>query len=82
MLGFLSPRKGVPLLIPEYSGIYKGQRVPERPKTAHRKPLVKCFLTIIIIFWIWTTFKVFTVLLLFYVLVFLASTDLSSPTRG
>ena len=32
------------LLIPEYSGINKGQRVPERSKTAHRKPLVKCFL--------------------------------------
>ena len=40
------PRKGVPLLlIPEYSGINKGQRVPDRSKTAHRKPLVKCFLT-------------------------------------
>ena len=46
MPGFLSPRKGVPLLlIPEYSGIYKGQRVPDWSKTAHRKPLVKCFLT-------------------------------------
>ena len=46
MPGFLSPRKGVPLpLIPEYSGINKGQRVPDRSKTAHRKPLVKCFLT-------------------------------------
>ena len=43
---FLSPGKGVPLLlIPEYSGINKGQRVPDRSKTAHRKPLVKCFLT-------------------------------------
>ena len=40
------PRKGVPLLlITEYSGINKGQRVSERSKTAHRKPLVKCFLT-------------------------------------
>ena len=40
------PQKGVPLLlIPEYSGINKGQRVPDRSKTAHRKPLVKCFLT-------------------------------------
>ena len=47
MPGTLSPRKGVPLLlIPEYSGINKGQRVPDRSKTAHRKPLVKCFLTI------------------------------------
>ena len=43
MPGFLNP--GVPLLlIPEYSGINKGQRVPERSKTAHRKPFVKCFL--------------------------------------
>ena len=42
-----APGKGVPLLlIPEYSGINKGQRVPERSKTAHRKPLVKCFLTL------------------------------------
>ena len=46
MPGFLSPGKGVPLLlIPEYSGINKGQRVPGRSKTAHWKPLVKCFLT-------------------------------------
>ena len=46
MPGFLSPRKGVPLLlIPEYSGINKGQTVPNRSKTAHRKPLVKRFLT-------------------------------------
>ena len=45
MPGFLSPGKGVPLLlIPEYSGINKGQRVPDRSKTAHRKPFVKCFL--------------------------------------
>ena len=45
MPGFLSPRKGVPvLLIPKYSGINKGQRVPDRSKTAHRKSLVKCFL--------------------------------------
>ena len=30
MPGFLSPRKGVPLvLIPEYSGINKGQRIPD-----------------------------------------------------
>ena len=32
-------------LIPEYSGINKGQRIPDRSKTAHRKPPVKCFLT-------------------------------------
>ena len=47
MPGFLSSRKGVSLLlIPEYSGINKGQRVPDRSKTAHRKPGVKCFLTL------------------------------------
>ena len=50
MPGFLSPRKGrkgVPLtLIPEYSEINKGQRVPDRSKTAHGKPLVKRFLTV------------------------------------
>ena len=46
MPGFLNPRKGMPLLlIPKYSGINKGQRVPDRSKTAHIKPLVKCFLT-------------------------------------
>ena len=46
MPGFLSPRKGMPLLlIPEYSGINKGQRIPDRSKRAHRKPPVKCFLT-------------------------------------
>ena len=46
MPGFLSPGKGVPLLlIPEYSGINKDQRIPDRSKTAHRKPPVKCFLT-------------------------------------
>jgi len=33
------------LLIPEYSGINKEQRIPDRSKTAHRKPPVKCFLT-------------------------------------
>ena len=39
--------KGVPLfLIPEYSGINKDQRISDRSKTAHRKPPVKCFLTI------------------------------------
>ena len=41
-----APGKGVPLLlIPEYSGIDMGQRIPDRSKSAHRKPLVKCFLT-------------------------------------
>ena len=31
MPGFLSPRKGMPLLlIPEYSGINKDQRIPDR----------------------------------------------------
>ena len=33
------------LLIPEYSGINKEQRIHDRSKTAHRKPPVKCFLT-------------------------------------
>ena len=47
MPGFLSLRRGLPLLlIPEYSGINKEQRIPDRSKTAHRKPPVKCFLTI------------------------------------
>ena len=47
MPGFLSPGKGMPLLlIPECSGINKDQRIPDRSKTAHRKPPVKCFLTI------------------------------------
>ena len=31
--------------IPEYSGINKEERIPDRSKTAHRKPPVKCFLT-------------------------------------
>ena len=48
MPGFLSPGKGLPLLlIPEYSGINKEQRIPDRSKTAHRKPPVKCFLTLV-----------------------------------
>ena len=34
------------LLIPEYSGINKDQRIPDRPKTVHRKPPIKCFLTL------------------------------------
>ena len=47
MPGFLSPRRGLPLLlIPEYSGINKEQRVHDRSKTAHRKAPVKCLLTI------------------------------------
>ena len=47
MPGFLSPRKGLPLhLIPEYSGINKEQKIHDRSKTAHRKPHVKCFLTL------------------------------------
>ena len=46
MAEFLSPGKGVPLLlIPEYSGINKDQRIPDRSNIAHRKPPVKCFLT-------------------------------------
>ena len=39
---FLSPGKGLPLLlIPQYSGINKEQRIPDRSKTAYRKPPVK-----------------------------------------
>ena len=39
---FLSPRRGLPLLlIPEYSGINKEQKIPDRSKPAHRKPPVK-----------------------------------------
>ena len=46
MPGFLSPMRGLPLLlIPEYSGTNKYQRIPDRSKTAHRNPPVKCFLT-------------------------------------
>ena len=45
MPGFLSPRRGLPLLlIPEYSGINKEQKISDTSKTAHRKPPVKCFL--------------------------------------
>ena len=49
MPGFLSPLgRGLPLLlILEYSGINKEQRIPDRSKTAHRKLPVKCFLTIL-----------------------------------
>ena len=47
MTGSLSPGRGLPLLlIPEYSGINKEQRIPDRSKRAHRKPPVKCFLTL------------------------------------
>ena len=48
MPGFLSPPgRGLPLLlILEYSGINKEQRIPDRSETAHRKPSVKCFLTV------------------------------------
>ena len=42
MTGFL---RTAPPPIPEYSGINKEQRIPDRSKTAHRKPPVKCFLT-------------------------------------
>jgi len=46
MPGSLSLERGLPLLlIPEYSGINKKQRILDRSKTAHRKPPVKCFLT-------------------------------------
>ena len=49
MPGFLSPGRGLPiLLIPEYSGINKEQRIPDRSKTAYRKPPVKCFLTVML----------------------------------
>ena len=45
MPGFLSPGRRLPLLlIPEYSGINKEQRIPDRSNTAHRKPPVRCFL--------------------------------------
>ena len=45
MPGSLSPGRGSPLLlIPEYSGIDKGQRIHDGSNTAHRKPPVKCFL--------------------------------------
>ena len=42
MPGFLSPGRDLPLLlILKYSGINKEQRIPDRSKTAHRKPPVK-----------------------------------------
>ena len=47
MPGSLSSGRGLPLLLtPKYSGVNKEQRVPDRSKIAHRKPPVKCFLTI------------------------------------
>ena len=47
MPGFLSPRKDMPLLlIPDYSGINKGHRFPDRSITSHRNSPVKCFLTV------------------------------------
>ena len=47
MHAFLSPGSSLPpLLIPEYLGINKEQRIHDRSKTAHRKPPVKCFLTL------------------------------------
>ena len=47
MHAFLTPGSGLPLLlIPEYSGINKEQRIHDRSKTTHRKPPVKCFLTV------------------------------------
>ena len=46
MPGSLSPGRGLPLLlIPGYSGINKEQRIPDRSRTARRKPPVKRFLT-------------------------------------
>ena len=45
MHAFLTPGSSLLLhLIPEYSGINKGQRIHDRSKTAHRKRPVKCFL--------------------------------------
>ena len=45
MHGFLSPGRGLPLLlIPEYSGINKERRIHDSSKTTHRKPPFKCFL--------------------------------------
>jgi len=47
MPGFLSPRER--LASPLNSRLfrnYKEQRIPDRSETAHRKPRVKCFLTV------------------------------------
>ena len=66
MPGFLSPGRGLSLLlIPEYSGINKEQRIPDRSKTAHRKPPVKCFLTV------YCVFQVHYILLLFCLFILL-----------
>ena len=49
MPGFLSPRIDLPfLLFPEYSGINKEQSIPDRSKTAYRRPPVKCFLILVV----------------------------------
>ena len=46
MHAFLTPGRGLTLLlILEYSGINKEQRIHNRSNTAHRKPPIKCFLT-------------------------------------
>ena len=45
------------VLIPEYSGINKGQRFPDRFKAAHRKLPIKCILTIAALFTIAKTWK-------------------------
>ena len=46
MHAFLSPGSHLPLLlIPEYSGINKEQRIHDRSETAHSKPPVKGSLT-------------------------------------
>ena len=48
MLGFLSPGRGLPLLlIPEYSGINKEQRIPDRSKKHTGSLLLNAFLTIV-----------------------------------
>ena len=53
MPGFHTPGKVLPLLlIPEYSGINKEQRIPDRSKTTHRKPPIKRFLTIPLFYYI------------------------------
>ena len=57
MPGPLSPGRALLLLlIPEYLGINKEQRIPDRSKTAHRKPPVKCFLTILLGFEPWCSY--------------------------
>ena len=47
MPGFLSPRERLASPLNSLcSGINKEQRILDRSKTAHRKPPVKCFLTL------------------------------------